>query len=603
MSQSTRTSPYVRAKTSQRQLDDEDAEKLRVLGDAVERAFTKVSSARDRLAAQRRAKSMPNTPMARTERDDVDEFAHERGERFAQLEAAATRLDFLKMIREDEDENSSVETSQNEGVVVEDDRGASKEVLEDPVVITGSVDTVVSGAEGASEAVIEKIRTLHVVEDDGSTESDSDAAAVANQFDTPEAPLTVPAVMKDTEVYVRVQNDECHIRWPTPGTSKPATCSFKQFVSELEHGQRVLFAPGVYSSHSGVVEVTENVTFIGDNAEGGTVFEADVVVIAPRFAVKWAQFCKLSISRGESTIEHCRIHGCKDIDRGAFVVGPSASCRMSNSEIYDNAGEGVVVSAKHAAFESCKIFRNTVGMSVSGTSAVTVSKCRISDNLTYGLMIGADASGTYTDNTICANEIGVRIEGNATPSFTRNKVEGNRSDGAQCAQRSSGMLNLNIIKQNGGSGVVFDDSCSTQAHKNEIENNKLDGAAICSKSRPTLIANRIRANAQSGIACADHSRAMVHANKVSQSVDGVVLAKDAGGNFTDNKVFENDVGVVIADDNDGTNFKFVGNEVSENATSPLRAPSSIAVSVAQKNTLAGVGGEQIASEGGECVVM
>ena len=574
-------------------MDDDDAEKLRALGDAVERAFTKVSSARDRLNAQRKAKSMPNTPMTRASGDVVDDFVLERQGRFEQLEAAATRLDFLNIIQEDDDQKN-VELAQNTTAVEYDDMRQLHDKEDEEVGKQGEVAVT-------SEAVVERVRTLHVVEEDGSTDDDSGIDAAGDQCDVDDTSSgAIPEV--DSEVHVRVEKGECHVRWPS-GTLKPTTCSFKQFINALEHGQRVVFAPGVYSNTDNPIEVTKNVTFIGDDAEGGTVFDGNVIVLATRFAVKRAHFFKLYISRGDATIDHCRIHGCKLVDSGALIIGPSASCRVSNTEIYDNAGEGAVVSAKHATFDSCKIFRNTVGLSVSGTSAVKVSKCRISDNVTYGLIVGADASGTYTDNVVCANEIGVRIEGNATPSFTRNKVEGNRSDGAQCAQRSSGMLNLNIIKQNGGSGVVFDDSCSTQAHKNEIENNKLDGAAICSKSRPTLIANRIRANAQSGIACADHSRAMVHANKVSHSVDGVVLAKDAGGNFTDNKVFENDVGVVIADDNDGTNFKFVGNEVSENATSPLRAPSSIAVSVAQKNTLAGVGGEQIASEGGECVVM
>ena len=449
--------------------------------------------------------------------------------------------------------------------------------------------------------VVERVRTLHVVEEDGSTDDDSGIDAAGDQCNIDDTSSGAISEV-DPEVHVSVQNGECHVRWPS-GTSKPATCSFKQFINALEHGQRVVFAPGVYSNIDNPIEVTKNVTFIGDDAEGGTVFDGNVIVLATRFAVKRAHFFKLYISRGETTIDQCRIHGCKLVDSGALIIGPSASCRVTNTEIYDNAGEGAVVSAKHATFDSCKIFRNTVGVSVSGTSAVKVSKCRISDNVTYGLIIGADASGTYTDNVVCANEIGVRIEGNATPSFTRNKVEDNRSDGAQCVARSSGMLNLNVIKRNGGSGIMFDDSCSTQAHKNEIENNKLDGAVICGKSRPTLIANRIRANTENGVVCADQSRAMVHANKISQSIGGVVLATDAGGNFTDNKVFENDVGVTIADDNDGKHFKIVGNEVSDNATAPLRAPSSIAANVAQMNSLAGVGGEQIASESGECVVM
>jgi len=574
-------------------LDDDDAEKLRALGDAVERAFTKVSSARDRLNAQRKAKSMPNTPMTRASGDVVDDFVLERQGRFEQLEAAATRLDFLKIIQEDDNEKS-VELAQSTIAV---EYGDVRQSLNKEDEEAGTQErTAVT-----SEVVVERVRTLHVVEEDGSTDDDSGIDAAGDQCNIDDSSSGAISEV-DPEVHVRVQNGECHVRWPS-GTSKPATCSFKQFINALEHGQRVVFTPGVYSNDDSPIEVTKNVTFIGDDAEGGTVFDCDVIVLATRFAVKRAHFFKLYISRGDATIDHCRIHGCKTVDSGALIIGPSASCCVSNTEIYDNAGEGAVVSAKHATFDSCKIFRNTVGVSVSGTSAVKVSKCRISDNVTYGLIIGADASGTYTDNVVCANEIGVRIEGNATPSFTRNKVEENRSDGAQCVARSSGMLNLNAIKQNGGSGIMFDDSCSTQAHKNEVENNKLDGAVICGKSRPTLIANRIRANAQSGIMCTDQSRAMVHANKISQSVGGVVLATDAGGNFTDNKVFENDVGVTIADDNDGSNFKIVGNKVSDNSTAPLRAPSSIAASVAQTNSLAGVGGEQIASESGECVVM
>ncbi len=574
-------------------MDDDDAEKLRALGDAVERAFTKVSSARDRLNAQRKAKSMPNTPMTLASGDVVDDFVLERQGRFEQLEAAATRLDFLKIIQEDDNEKS-VELAQNTIAV---EYGDVRQSLNKEDEEAGTQErTAVT-----SEVVVERVRTLHVVEEDGSTDDDSGIDAAGDQCNIDDTSSGAISEV-DPEVHVRVQNGECHVRWPS-GTSKSATCSFKQFINALEHGQRVVFTPGVYSNDDSPIEVTKNVTFIGDDAEGGTVFDCDVIVLATRFAVKRAHFFKLYISRGDATIDHCRIHGCKTVDSGALIIGPSASCCVSNTEIYDNAGEGAVVSAKRATFDSCKIFRNTVGVSVSGTSAVKVSKCRISDNVTYGLIIGADASGTYTDNVVCANEIGVRIEGNATPSFTRNKVEENRSDGAQCVARSSGMLNLNAIKQNGGSGIMFDDSCSTQAHKNEIENNKLDGAVICGKSRPTLIANRIRANAQSGIMCTDQSRAMVHANKISQSVGGIVLATDAGGNFTDNKVFENDVGVTIADDNDGSNFKIVGNKVSDNSTAPLRAPSSIAASVAQTNSLAGVGGEQIASESGECVVM
>ena len=92
MSQSARASPTVKER-NRRDFDD--------IGKATEAAMARVSSARSRLEAQRKAKSMPNTP--------VDAFgggfgvdSGTRTGRFSGAEdVGGTRLDFLKVIDEE----------------------------------------------------------------------------------------------------------------------------------------------------------------------------------------------------------------------------------------------------------------------------------------------------------------------------------------------------------------------------------------------------------------------------------------------------------------------------------------------------------------------
>lgn len=100
MSQSARASPTVKERNRR---DFED------IGKATEAAMARVSSARSRLEAQRKAKSMPNTP--------VDAFgggfgvdSGTRTGRFSGAEdVGGTRLDFLKVIDEEERGEAKVE--------------------------------------------------------------------------------------------------------------------------------------------------------------------------------------------------------------------------------------------------------------------------------------------------------------------------------------------------------------------------------------------------------------------------------------------------------------------------------------------------------------
>ena len=157
MSQSARASPTVKER-NRRDFDD--------IGKATEAAMARVSSARSRLEAQRKAKSMPNTP--------VDAFgggfgvdSGTRTGRFSGAEdVGGTRLDFLKVIDEEE------RGTQSEAKVEED-----------------AVERLVrQAAEKCEKLAIDGLDVEVATASAARGESTSAPAAVVNQ-----APALVPA--------------------------------------------------------------------------------------------------------------------------------------------------------------------------------------------------------------------------------------------------------------------------------------------------------------------------------------------------------------------------------------------------------------------------
>jgi hypothetical protein len=160
MSQSARASPTVKER-NRRDFDD--------IGKATEAAMARVSSARSRLEAQRKAKSMPNTP--------VDAFgggfgvdSGTRTGRFSGAEdVGGTRLDFLKVIDEEE------RGTQSEAKVV----GAKSRAVE---------RLVRQAAEKCEKLAIDGLDVEVATASTARGESTSAPAAVVNQ-----APALVPA--------------------------------------------------------------------------------------------------------------------------------------------------------------------------------------------------------------------------------------------------------------------------------------------------------------------------------------------------------------------------------------------------------------------------
>ena len=163
MSQSARASPTVKERNRR---DFED------IGKATEAAMARVSSARSRLEAQRKAKSMPNTPVGAFG-GGVGVDGGTRTGRFSGAEdVGGTRLDFLKVIDEEE-------------------RGTQSEAK-----VEDAVERLVrQAAEKCEKLAIDGLDVEEVATASAARgESASAPAAVANQ-----APALVPAPRRFAE--------------------------------------------------------------------------------------------------------------------------------------------------------------------------------------------------------------------------------------------------------------------------------------------------------------------------------------------------------------------------------------------------------------------
>ena len=184
MSQSARASPTVKERNRR---DFED------IGKATEAAMARVSSARSRLEAQRKAKSMPNTP--------VDAFgggfgvdSGTRTGRFSGAEdVGGTRLDFLKVIDEEE-------------------RGTQSEAK-----VEDAVERLVrQAAEKCEKLAIDGLDVEVATASAARGESTSAPAAVVNQAPAlvpapGDLPKAVPVVVKSAPVKsVEFKPPECY---------------------------------------------------------------------------------------------------------------------------------------------------------------------------------------------------------------------------------------------------------------------------------------------------------------------------------------------------------------------------------------------------------
>jgi len=193
-----------------------ESEELADIGRAVEAAFADahVSSARSRLNSYRRAKSMPNTPVARVDDQAGTVAATPSGEgggrwRGGRVDAPkATRLDFLNMI----DEERVRETVEEKATATTTTTTTTNGVDETPLVTTNSVDAP-EGASSPPGGVTDSVEPITLAEPETSTVSEQkrDESVDKLVFEAAERCATLQVSQTDQDVTGRDEVEEMEI--------------------------------------------------------------------------------------------------------------------------------------------------------------------------------------------------------------------------------------------------------------------------------------------------------------------------------------------------------------------------------------------------------
>ncbi|MCI0550501.1 MAG: right-handed parallel beta-helix repeat-containing protein, partial [Anaerolineae bacterium] len=147
---------------------------------------------------------------------------------------------------------------------------------------------------------------------------------------------------------------------------------------------------------------------------------------------------------------------------------------------------------------------------------VTIDKCRIRNNLSYGIYVygtfSATAHPTISNNHIHNNGDGINLFNYAKPAITYNRIESNLSTGIYGNTGCSATVEFNYVRD-GGYGIAFEFNSLAQVHRNTVTA-CVQGAGIYASSSSNLVAygsgdnkgrNKITANNADGIESLDCS--------------------------------------------------------------------------------------------------
>lgn len=155
---------------------------------------------------------------------------------------------------------------------------------------------------------------------------------------------------------------------------------------------------------------------------------------------------------------------------------------------------------------------------VANTDA-QISGLTLTNPNTRGTAIWVETGApTITKNRFVGSDReGVFVSGNGTPTITNNMFEQNGGNGLVFTRDSSGVVQHNVIR-NQGFGMAIGDRATPTIRDNQIRQNK-DGIVINGASRPVLRSNRIEENGRDGIVVTNEAKPILNANTFADNGD------------------------------------------------------------------------------------
>lgn len=148
-------------------------------------------------------------------------------------------------------------------------------------------------------------------------------------------------------------------------------------------------------------------------------------------------------------------------------------------------------------------------------------------------------------NTLIENANGVTAYNGSRLAMRANTLCRNHRNGVVLAVESSGLLEENIISDNGQHGVVATDRSRLEAAANTIHHNRETGIAIYKYSEGRLAKNSVEGNGLGGVEAREHSRLQAQSNTLRRNrANAVSIHRDAEAVLKENLIIENDLNAV-----------------------------------------------------------
>jgi F-box protein 11 len=228
-------------------------------------------------------------------------------------------------------------------------------------------------------------------------------------------------------------------------------------VTQVTPGTLLLVQPGVYT---GNIRVEKPMQIIGDGPRNDIILEGDPIM----GGILW--------TAGAGRLENLTIvqHG-------------------------DGYPDGVLIYGGGLEILSCDISGGGLAVSMNDGRG-SVKGCRLHHCKLYGLRVSKNSRGTFEDNDITSNGIGISVSDGADPVVRANRVTGNKDTGLDLSQNARGTFEHNEFTGS-NTGIRVSSGADPLVRANQVSRNNWSGIAVLDNGHGTFEDNDITGNGKS----------------------------------------------------------------------------------------------------------
>ncbi|MEO3742075.1 right-handed parallel beta-helix repeat-containing protein [Plantactinospora sp. B5E13] len=236
----------------------------------------------------------------------------------------------------------------------------------------------------------------------------------------------------------------------------------------------------------------------------------------------------LSTGGGRGRVEDCRISA---VEGAGVAVEGDGAVRVVRTTVHDTPGAGVLVAGGTPTFEECEV-RAVGGHGVVLTDRANpvLRRCRVDGAAGHGLYVLESATGEFTDGEIDGTgAAAVAVSGSATPRIEGGRVSGGVGVGLLFEADAAGTVRGTTVR-GGQVGLLVQGSASPVVEDVTITGCTDHGVRVTDSARPTVHGGQVDGCRAGGFLVAGGAALTVDEATVRGGTNALLLAP--GGTAT-----------------------------------------------------------------------